>query len=149
MTEAEKEALEKCAHAITAVDEWLGSASTAQYAKDALWRAARALQNAGIKVPMNTDGDHWRGSVFRALEKCGLGWTGYEDEIRFRALEQPNWTSPAGMKLQDFIKASFALLNYARGEVTETELQRGLRRKGVEADPQLKKLIGAVMGDPQ
>lgn len=98
---------------------------------------------------MNTDGEHWRGSVFRALEKCGLGWTGYEDEIRFRSPEQPNWTSAAGMKLYDFIQASFALLNYARGQVTDAEFQRGLRRKGVEADPQLKKLIAAVMGDAE
>lgn len=114
-----KDALEKCAHAFTAINDWLGSASTRQYAMDAVWRAEKALNAAGVPVVMRTDSEHWRGSVFRALEKCGLGWTGYEDDIRFRLAGQPNWSTAAGPKLEPFLKGAFELLGMARGMLIE------------------------------
>ena len=110
-----QEALARCAEAIEAVDEWLGQATTQQYALDAMWRARRALEAAGVKVVVRGESNtHWRGSVFRALERCGLGWTGSEDELRFRLAGQPAWARPAGPALREWIEASWRFVDLAR-----------------------------------
>jgi hypothetical protein len=137
-----REALEACAHALMAVDDWLGSASTRQYALDALWLARRRLEAAGVDFPRDV-GLGWRGSVFRALEKCGLGWTGYEDEIRFRLAGQPNWAAAAGPALHGFLEASWKFIELARS------LQ--LERPGSYywLDEPLAKVMGIREGCPE
>lgn len=116
-----QDALARCADAIEAVDAWLGQASTRQYALDALWRARRALEAAGEPVTIrNEAGPGWRGSVFRAIEVCGLGWTGYEDELRFRLAGQPRWSAPAGPNLREFLDACWRLVDMARALRAET-----------------------------
>ena len=113
-------AMSQCADAIQAVDEWLGQASTRQFAVDALWRARRALEAAGVPVSVRHEaGAGWRGSVFRALERCGLGWTGHEDQIRFRLAGQPNWADAAGPELGKWLEVCWRFVDLARGLMLE------------------------------
>lgn len=53
------------------VDEWWGSASTKQAARDSMWRLGRALRQNGFKV-VDYDNLDWRGAILKELNDAGF-----------------------------------------------------------------------------
>jgi hypothetical protein len=57
--------------AYSCVDEWWGSASTKQAARDSMWRLGRALRQAGYDTDYRDNID-WRGSILKELNDSGF-----------------------------------------------------------------------------
>lgn len=89
------------AETLTAVDDWLGQASTREAAEDSMRRLWRALQAVGF-VGGVRDSLGWRGSILRAMDRAGIG-CGEDNEIRVRtALDKP-WMGATGPRVKDLL----------------------------------------------
>lgn len=102
------------AEALTAIDDWLGNASTREAAEDSIRRLWRALQAVGFDGHVR-DNLGWRGSLLRAMDRAGIGY-GEDGEIRVRTAHDQPWMTATGPRVRDLLAGVSELSRGVDGE---------------------------------
>ncbi len=102
------------AETLTAIDDWLGSASTREAAEDSIRRLWRALQAVGFDGHVR-DNLGWRGSLLRAMDRAAIGH-GEDDEIRLRTARDLPWMRATGPRVKDLLAGVSELSGGIEGE---------------------------------
>lgn len=124
------------------IDDWLGSASTQQAAKDSMWRLQRRLQQAGFEYSWR-NALEWRHVTLKELNEAGF--FNSPDFFRYDPTadkEKPYrvYGNAQGVTLKEFVE---------RYEIARAEFRRVYAAQPVHVQAALEGLKLILLGDEQ